>query len=80
MTSDNRTVETELAVIANEMKHIREEQRAQGRDIHEIQLEIARTKRLVNLGTGGLIVLVFLGGLVAWFITNGISLWSAVKH
>jgi len=76
----DRGLETELAVIANEMKHIREEQRAQGRDIHEIQIEIARTKRLVNLGTGGLIVLVFLGGVVAWLITNGISFWSAVKH
>jgi hypothetical protein len=80
MTAGSRSVETELAIIANEMQHLREELKSQGREIHEIKIENARTKRLVNLGTGGFIVLVFIGGIVTWLVSNGINLWSAVKH
>lgn len=75
-----RSTETELAIIANELMHIRDELKTQGREIHEIQIENARIRRLVNFGTGGFFVLVFIGGIVAWVLTFGLNMWSSLKH
>ncbi len=80
MVSSPRSTETELAIIANELMHIRDELKTQGREIHEIQIENARIRRLVNFGTGGFFVLVFIGGLVAWFLTYGLNLWNSIKQ
>jgi len=71
---------TELAVISNEIKHLRGEIKDLAKDVHEIKLENAHTRRLVNFGTGALAVLIFLGSIIAWFVSNSIYAWNVFKH